>query len=106
MVRVHVRPFRNLIPLNVLPATIGQFFDFLHLLKLTGPPSETNLLLFNGDFVDRGSWSTEVALTLFAYKCECCLRQLLCTGLMCIHVSLFRVTPEEIDPESREPRDV
>jgi serine/threonine-protein phosphatase 5 len=51
------------------------------------PPSETHAILFNGtsvlrdrghradllglclgDFVDRGSWSVEVALTLFAYK--------------------------------------
>lgn len=35
---------------------------------MTGPPSPKHLLLFNGDFVDRGSWSVEVALTLFAYK--------------------------------------
>ena len=47
----------------------GQFYDFLHLLSLTGPPSETHAVLFNGDFVDRGSWSVEIALTIFAYKC-------------------------------------
>ena len=47
----------------------GQFYDFLHLLTLTGPPSETHAVLFNGDFVDRGSWSVEIALTIFAYKC-------------------------------------
>ncbi|SCZ95325.1 BZ3500_MvSof-1268-A1-R1_Chr11-2g03434 [Microbotryum saponariae] len=48
--------------------THGQFYDFYHLLTLTGRPSETHSLLFNGDFVDRGSWSTEIVLVLFAYK--------------------------------------
>lgn len=46
----------------------GQFYDLVHLLSLTGPPSEKHCLLFNGDFVDRGSWSVEVVMTLFAYK--------------------------------------
>jgi serine/threonine-protein phosphatase 5 len=32
------------------------------------PPSDTHFLVFNGDLVDRGSWSVEVALTAFAYK--------------------------------------
>ncbi|BGP17335.1 hypothetical protein JCM10213_007549 [Rhodosporidiobolus nylandii] len=48
--------------------THGQFYDFLHLLSLTGKPSPTHTLVFNGDFVDRGSWSTEIMLVLFAYK--------------------------------------
>jgi len=38
------------------------------LFELTGTPSENHCLLFNGDFVDRGSWSVEVVLTLFAWK--------------------------------------
>lgn len=32
------------------------------------PPSDNHMIVFNGDFVDRGSWSVEVVLTLFAYK--------------------------------------
>lgn len=48
----------------------GQYYDFLHLLSLTGKPSPTHTLVFNGDLVDRGSWSTEILLTVLAYKCE------------------------------------
>ncbi|QRV79112.1 protein phosphatase 5 [Ceratobasidium sp. AG-Ba] len=55
---------------DVIGDTHGQFYDLIHLLSLTGAPSEKHSLLFNGDFVDRGSWSVEVALTLFAYKCK------------------------------------
>ncbi|GAA5952624.1 hypothetical protein JCM3765_002225 [Sporobolomyces pararoseus] len=54
--------------IDVIGDTHGQFYDFLNLLSLTGKPSPTHTLLFNGDFVDRGSWSTEILLVLFAYK--------------------------------------
>ena len=47
---------------------IGQFYDLIHIFEINGVPSETNMYLFNGDFVDRGSFSVEVILTLFAYK--------------------------------------
>jgi serine/threonine-protein phosphatase 5 len=47
----------------------GQFYDLLNIFELNGMPSEVNPYLFNGDFVDRGSWSAEVIFTLFALKC-------------------------------------
>ena len=48
-----------------------QFYDLLNIFDLNGLPSEENPYLFNGDFVDRGSFSLEVILTLFAFKCMC-----------------------------------
>lgn len=46
----------------------GQYYDFLNIFKLNGMPSPENPYLFNGDFVDRGSFSVEVILALFAIK--------------------------------------
>uniref|UniRef100_A0A8C6T9G3 Serine/threonine-protein phosphatase n=1 Tax=Neogobius melanostomus TaxID=47308 RepID=A0A8C6T9G3_9GOBI len=48
--------------------THGQYYDLLNIFTLNGLPSETNPYLFNGDFVDRGSFSVEVILTLFGFK--------------------------------------
>ncbi|BFI24353.1 serine/threonine-protein phosphatase 5 [Marchantia polymorpha subsp. ruderalis] len=47
----------------------GQFYDLLNIFQLNGLPSEENPYLFNGDFVDRGSFSVECIFTLFAFKC-------------------------------------
>ncbi|CAJ0582299.1 unnamed protein product, partial [Mesorhabditis spiculigera] len=46
----------------------GQFYDLLNIFEINGRPSEENPYLFNGDFVDRGSFSVETIFTLFAYK--------------------------------------
>lgn len=46
----------------------GQFYDLVNIWELNGLPSESNPYLFNGDFVDRGSFSVEVILTLLAMK--------------------------------------
>mmetsp|Transcript_14997 Transcript_14997/g.58727 ORF Transcript_14997/g.58727 Transcript_14997/m.58727 type:complete len:494 (+) Transcript_14997:58-1539(+) len=46
----------------------GQYYDLLNALSLSGLPSATNVLVFNGDLVDRGSWSVEVIVLLLAIK--------------------------------------
>jgi serine/threonine-protein phosphatase 5 len=51
--------------------THGQFYDVMNIFKLNGFPSPTNPYLFNGDFVDRGSFSVEVILTFLMFKMAC-----------------------------------
>ena len=46
----------------------GQFYDLLNIFEINGVPSPTNPYLFNGDFVDRGSFSVEIILTFFAFR--------------------------------------
>eukprot|EP01062_Namystynia_karyoxenos_P062714 TRINITY_DN55592_c0_g1_i1.p1 TRINITY_DN55592_c0_g1~~TRINITY_DN55592_c0_g1_i1.p1 ORF type:complete len:602 (+),score=210.25 TRINITY_DN55592_c0_g1_i1:105-1910(+) len=68
--------FPNVVPVTVNPGQQinvcgdihGQFYDLLHLFKLAGNPTPTNHFLFNGDFVDRGSYGVEAFLTLLCWK--------------------------------------
>uniref|UniRef100_A0A914V914 protein-serine/threonine phosphatase n=3 Tax=Plectus sambesii TaxID=2011161 RepID=A0A914V914_9BILA len=46
----------------------GQYYDLLNVFELNGLPSEDNPYLFNGDFVDRGSFSVETIFTMFGFK--------------------------------------
>lgn len=65
MVEMEIEPATTL---TVCGDTHGQYFDLLEIFRLNGFPDEKHAYLFNGDFVDRGSWSTEIALLLYAYK--------------------------------------
>lgn len=53
----------------IVHIVVLQYYDLLNIFELNGLPSEENPYLFNGDFVDRGSFSVEVIFTLFAFKC-------------------------------------
>jgi len=46
----------------------GQLHDAIFLLQAAGFPSESRIFVFNGDYVDRGSWGLETFLLLLAWK--------------------------------------
>lgn len=54
-------------PVIVVGDLHGQFYDLLSLLKFGGHPS-TSRYLFLGDYVDRGAFSVEIIILLYAMK--------------------------------------
>ncbi|CUS21877.1 LAQU0S04e02850g1_1 [Lachancea quebecensis] len=56
------------VKISVCGDTHGQFYDVLNIFKRFGKVGSKHSYLFNGDFVDRGSWSCEVALLFYCLK--------------------------------------
>jgi serine/threonine-protein phosphatase 5 len=46
----------------------GQYYDLLHIFEINGFPSEDNIYIFNGDYVDRGLFGVECIITLISLK--------------------------------------
>lgn len=62
------RVLENVEKITVCGDTHGQFYDLLNIFEKYGQVNDKHAYLFNGDFVDRGSWSTEIAFLLYALK--------------------------------------
>ena len=54
-------------PCTVIGDIHGQWHDFIEILKIGGPPPDTNFV-FMGDFVDRGYHSVECVSLVLAFK--------------------------------------
>ncbi|CCH41597.1 Serine/threonine-protein phosphatase [Wickerhamomyces ciferrii] len=60
--------FINVDKFTIVGDTHGQFFDLINFFSQNGYVSDFHGYLFNGDFVDRGSWSCEVIILLYFIK--------------------------------------
>ena len=54
-------------PIVIVGDIHGQYFDLIHMIDKAGDPSQTNFV-FLGDYVDRGIYSFECLMLLFAIK--------------------------------------
>ena len=61
-------PLGELDEITVCGDIHGQYYDLMNIFKINGNPSEDNPYVFNGDFIDRGSFAVEVIMTLLAWK--------------------------------------
>lgn len=61
-------PVDDLEEITVCGDIHGQYYDLVNIFKINGMPSEENPYLFNGDFVDRGSFCAEVMGVMLSWK--------------------------------------
>ena len=62
----------------------GQVFDLINMLDLFDEPAPRHKYLFNGDFVDRGQWGTEVLFILLGTEISSSSREIM---------DIFRLLP-------------